>query len=318
VLELVVILVRRCAYAALTLLAVSMLIFAGTEVLPGDVAQAVLGQTATPETVAALRKELGLDRPAAVRYMEWIGGALQGNFGKSLANAMPVATLVGERLDKTLILAAAAGLISVPLSLGLGVVAALYRETFIDRMISAVTLTFVSFPEFLIGYALVIVFAVELGWLPALSNLRPDAGVWQWVRALTLPALTLSLVMLAHTMRLTRTAIVNVLSADYIQMSEIKGLTPARIIVRHALPNVIGPLLNIVMLTLAYLVVGVVVVEVVFNYSGMGKLMVDAVTNRDMPLVQACSLLFSTVYVVCNLLADFLAIVANPRLLHPK
>ena len=317
-LELVVILVRRCAYAALTLLAVSMLIFAGTEVLPGDVAQAVLGQTATPETVAALRKELGLDRPAAVRYMEWIGGALQGNFGKSLANAMPVATLVGERLDKTLILAAAAGLISVPLSLGLGVVAALYRETFIDRMISAVTLTFVSFPEFLIGYALVIVFAVELGWLPALSNLRPDAGVWQWVRALTLPALTLSLVMLAHTMRLTRTAIVNVLSADYIQMSEIKGLTPARIIVRHALPNVIGPLLNIVMLTLAYLVVGVVVVEVVFNYSGMGKLMVDAVTNRDMPLVQACSLLFSTVYVVCNLLADFLAIVANPRLLHPK
>jgi len=231
---------------------------------------------------------------------------------------MPVATLVGERLDKTLILAAAAGLISVPLSLGLGVVAALYRETFIDRMISAVTLTFVSFPEFLIGYALVIVFAVELGWLPALSNLRPDAGVWQWVRALTLPALTLSLVMLAHTMRLTRTAIVNVLSADYIQMSEIKGLTPARIIVRHALPNVIGPLLNIVMLTLAYLVVGVVVVEVVFNYSGMGKLMVDAVTNRDMPLVQACSLLFSTVYVVCNLLADFLAIVANPRLLHPK
>ncbi len=309
---------QRSLYALLTLLAVSVLIFAGTELLPGDAAQAILGQTATPETVAALRQELGLSRPAPLRYLEWISGALRGDFGKSLANAVPISTLIATRLDKTLILAAAAAAISVPLSLALGIVAALSRERAVDRAISAITLAFVSLPEFLIGYALVIVFAINLGWLPALSTLREDATAVQWLRAIALPAATLSLVLLAHTMRLTRTAIVNVLGAEYIQMAALKGLSPARIILRHAFPNAIGPILSIVMLMFAYLVVGVVVVEVVFNYSGMGKLMVDAVSNRDMPLVQACGLIFSTVFVVCNFLADFLAIAANPRLLHPK
>ncbi|MBM3521358.1 MAG: ABC transporter permease [Alphaproteobacteria bacterium] len=309
---------RRSAYALLTLVAVSVLIFIGTEILPGDLAQVILGQTATPETVAALRRELGLDRPAPQRYVEWILGAFNGDFGVSLANRVPVAELVGDRLGKTLVLAATAAAISVPLSLILGIVAALHRERPTDHAISAVTLAFVSFPEFLIGYALVIVFAINLGWLPALSTVREGADLTQWLRAIALPATTLSLVLLAHTMRLTRTAIVNVLSADYVQMAELKGLSPARVIVRHAFPNAIGPILSIVMLTFAYLVVGVVVVEVVFNYSGMGKLMVDAVSNRDMPLVQACGLIFSAIYIVCNLLADLLGIVANPRLLHPK
>jgi peptide/nickel transport system permease protein len=311
-------LLQRSAYALLTLVAVSALIFAGTEILPGDLAQVILGQTATPETVAAMRKELGLDRPAAQRYLEWIAGALRGDFGVSLANRVPIAELVGERLGKTLALAAAAAAISVPLSLALGILAALYRERPADHAISAITLAFVSFPEFLIGYALVIVFAINLGWLPALSTVREGADFWQWLRAIALPATTLSLVLLAHTMRLTRTAIVNVLSADYVQMAELKGLSPARVIVRHAFPNAIGPILSIVMLMFAYLVVGVVVVEVVFNYSGMGKLMVDAVSNRDMPLVQACGLIFSAIYIVCNFLADLLGIVANPRLMHPK
>ena len=315
---LLTLLAQRSVYALLTLLAVSVLIFAGTELLPGDVAQAILGQTATPESVAALRRELGLDRPAPLRYAAWIAGAIRGDFGTSLANAVPISALIAARLDKTLILAAAAAAISVPLSLALGIVAALYRDSPLDRALSAITLVFVSFPEFLIGYALVIVFAINLGWLPALSNLREGASATQWLRAIALPAATLSLVLLAHTMRLTRTAIVNVLGAEYIQMATIKGLSPARIILRHAFPNAIGPILSIVMLMFAYLVVGVVVVEVVFNYAGMGKLMVDAVSNRDMPLVQACGLIFSAVFVVCNFLADFLAIVANPRLLHPK
>lgn len=309
---------QRSGYALLSLVAVSVLIFVGTEILPGDLAQVILGQTATPETVAAMRRELGLDRPAPQRYVEWILGALRGDFGVSLANRVPIAELVGDRLGKTLILAIAAASISVPLSLALGIVAALYRERPADHAISAVTLAFVSFPEFLIGYALVIVFAINLGWLPALATLREGAGLTQWLRAIALPAATLSLVLLAHTMRLTRTAIVNVLSADYVQMAELKGLSPARVIVRHAFPNAIGPILSIVMLMFAYLVVGVVVVEVVFNYAGMGKLMVDAVSNRDMPLVQACGLIFSAIYVVCNLLADLLGIVANPRLMHPK
>jgi peptide/nickel transport system permease protein len=309
---------RRVAYAALTLLCVSVLIFAGTEMLPGDVAQVILGQTATPETVAAMRRDLGLDRPAHVRYLDWIARALVGDFGISLANRVPIAELVATRLDKTLILATAAAAIAVPLSLALGILAALYRDGWIDRIISSTTLGIVALPEFLIGYVLVIVFAINLGWLPALSILREGAGWMQWLRALALPAATLSLVLLAHAMRLTRTAIVAVLASDYVQMAEIKGLSPARIVLRHALPNALSPILSIVMLMFAYLVVGVVVVEVVFNYSGMGKLMVDAVSNRDLPLVQACGLLFSGVYVLFNFLADFLAILGNPRLRHPR
>ena len=315
---LTILLLQRGLYAILTLLAVSVVIFVGTDLLPGDVAQVILGQTATPEAVAALRRELGLDRPAAQRYLEWIGGAVRGDFGKSLANQLPIAVLVGDRLGRTMALAAAAAVVAIPLSLGLGILAALHRDRALDRVISSVTLAIVAFPEFLIGYLLVVVFAVQLGWLPALSHLRGDADLLQWLRAIALPATCLALVLLAHTMRLTRTAIVNVLSSDYIQMAEVKGVAPARVIVWHAFPNAIGPILSIVMLMFAYLVVGVVVVEVVFNYAGMGKLMVDAVSNRDMPLVQACSLIFSVVYVVCNFLADFLAIAANPRLLHPR
>lgn len=310
--------VQRLGLALLTLVAVSVLIFVGTELLPGDVAQAILGQQATPETVAAIRRALNLDRPAYQRYLEWVGGFLSGDLGRSLAGGQPIIQLVSGRLQNTLVLAVAAAAIAVPLSIALGLYAALKRERAADRAISAATLALVSLPEFLIGYALMLAFAVHLGWLPALSTLREGAGFTAWLRALALPVLTLTAVTLAHTMRLARTAIVQVLNADFIRMAELKGLTPARVIVRHALPNALSPILSIVMLTLAYLVVGVVVVETVFNYSGMGKLMVDAVTARDVPLVQACGLIFASVYVVCNFLADLLGILANPRLRHPK
>jgi peptide/nickel transport system permease protein len=309
---------QRTALGVLTLAAVSVLIFAGTEALPGDVATAILGQNATPEAVAAIRKSLGLERPIHVRYLEWIAGFVQGDLGRSLASGRPIAELIAGRLVNSAILAGAAALVAVPLSVALGIVAALYRERTADRALSAMTLLCVSFPEFLIGYALVVVFAVELGWLPALAQVREGMDAGAWLRALALPAATLTLVVMAHTMRLARTAIVSVLSADYIAMAEIKGLGPARIVLRHALPNALAPILSIVMLTLAYLVVGVVVVETVFNYAGMGKLMVDAVTSRDIPLVQACGLIFSAVYVVLNFLADFLAVLANPRLRHPN
>lgn len=309
---------HRAAFAVVTLVAVSVLIFVGTELLPGDVAQAILGQQATPETVAAIRRSLNLDRPAHVRYLDWITGFIQGDLGRSLASGQPIIQLIAGRLQNTLVLALTAAVIAVPLSIALGLYAALRRERLADHAISAVTLVLVSVPEFLIGYALMLLLAVNLGWLPALSTLREGAGFVAWARALALPVLTLTAVTLAHTMRLARTAIVSVLSADYIRMAELKGIAPARIIVRHALPNALSPILSIVMLTLAYLVVGVVVVETVFNYSGLGKLMVDAVTARDVPLVQACGLLFASVYVICNFLSDFLGILANPRLRHPK
>lgn len=308
----------RSAFAALTLVAVSVLIFVGTQLLPGDVAEAILGQQATPEAVAAIRRELGLYRPAHERYLDWIGAFLRGDLGRSLASGAPIAELIGPRLINTLVLALSAALIAMPLSLILGLYAALKREQLADHAISAVTLVFVSIPEFLIGYVLMMGLAVKLAWLPALSMLSEGASLTSWLRALALPVLTLTLVTLAHTMRLTRTAIVSVLSTDYIRMAELKGIAPAQIIARHALPNAMAPILSILMLTLAYLVVGVVVVETVFSYSGMGKLMVDAVTARDVPLVQACGLIFTVVYVICNFLADFLGILVNPRLRHPK
>lgn len=221
------------------------------------------------------------------------------------------------RLGRSLTLAAVAALIAIPLAVGLGLIAALYEDRLTDKGISAATLAFVSMPEFLVGYMLLYVFAVKLGWLPALSRFTDAMSPWDRLHALVLPCTTLALVVSAHTMRLTRAAVLSVMNQPYIEMAELKGATRRRIILRHALPNVLSTVLNIVLLTLAYLVVGVVVVEAVFNYSGMGKLMVDAVSKRDVPLVQACGLIFAGVYVTLNVGADVLAILANPRRRRP-
>lgn len=315
---LAVLLLRRLALGLLTLLAVSLLIFLGTELLPGDVAEAILGQSATPETLAAIRRELQLDRPLALRYLDWIGGFLGGDLGRSLASGRAVAELLQGRIANTFTLAGFAAVMAVPLSIVLGLLAALYRERTLDRLISTVTLCLVSLPEFLIGYVLVVLLAVQAGWFPALAHVREGMEFGAHLRAIALPALTLAAVVLAHTMRLSRAAVVSVLAADYVQMAAIKGVSPARIVFVHAFPNALSPILSIVMLTLAYLIVGTVVVEVVFNYPGMGKLIVDGVSNRDVPLVQACGLIFSAVYIGLNLLADFLAVLANPRLRHPR
>lgn len=308
---------KRLLSGLATLLIVSAMVFAGTELLPGDVAEAILGQQATPEAVAAIRRELDLDRPAPVRYLDWLSGCLRGDFGRSLANGREIGELVSGRLGRSLTLAAVAALIAIPLAVGLGLVAALYEDRLTDKGISAATLAFVSMPEFLVGYMLLYVFAVKLGWLPALSRFTDAMSPWDKLHALVLPCTTLALVVSAHTMRLTRTAVLSVMTRPYIEMAELKGATRRRIILRHALPNVLSTVLNIVLLTLAYLVVGVVVVEAVFSYSGMGKLMVDAVSKRDVPLVQACGLIFAGVYVTLNVGADVLAILANPRRRRP-
>ena len=308
---------KRLLSGLATLLIVSAMVFAGTELLPGDVAEAILGQQATPEAVAAIRRELDLDRPAPVRYLDWLSGCLRGDFGRSLANGREIGELVSGRLGRSLTLAAVAALIAIPLAVGLGLVAALYEDRLTDKGISAATLAFVSMPEFLVGYMLLYVFAVKLGWLPALSRFTGAMSPWDKLHALVLPCTTLALVVSAHTMRLTRTAVLSVMTRPYIEMAELKGATRRRIILRHALPNVLSTVLNIVLLTLAYLVVGVVVVEAVFSYSGMGKLMVDAVSKRDVPLVQACGLIFAGVYVTLNVGADVLAILANPRRRRP-
>ncbi len=311
-------LIQRIALGLLLLWAASVLIFVGTEVLPGDVAAAVLGQGATEQALANMRAQMGLDRPAPVRYFEWLFNALQGDFGAALSNRRDIATAISQRLGNTLFLASVAAAVSVPLAIFLGLLAVRYRDRWPDRLISGITLTSISLPEFLLGYIVMFVFGVQLGWFPSVSTINSSMSLGQKLNAVALPAFVLTLVVLAHMMRMTRAAILNVMQSAYIETAELKGLRRFTIIFRHAMPNSIAPIINVVMLNLAYLVVGVVVIEVVFVYPGMGQYLVDHVTKRDVPVVQACGLIFAAVYIGLNLLADLISILSNPRLRHPK
>ena len=309
---------QRFALGLLTLFIVSLVIASIVELLPGDITQAILGQSATPETVEAFRRELGIDRPVHERYIEWLRGMVTGDMGKSLANKREISELVGTRLSNTLFLGGFAAAIAVPLSLILGLLAALYRNSIFDRGINLFTLTSISFPEFFVAYILILLFAVKTGWFPGISNVSKDLPLGDKLFRTLLPAATLTLVVVAHMMRMTRAAIINLLSSDYIEMAHLKGIRPMRVIFYHALPNAWGPIVNVIALNLAYLVVGVVIVEVVFVYPGLGQLLVDSVSKRDVPVVQACSMIFAGVYILLNLLADIVSIVTNPRLLHPR
>lgn len=317
---------ERIALGLVTLFIVSVVIFSSILLLPGDFAQAVLGQSATDETIAAFRTELGLDRPAVLRYFDWIGAAATGDFGTSFSGrassgadqSRAVVDLIGPRLENTLFLAGMTALISVPLALFLGITAALWRNSVYDRSVNAVTLTTISFPEFFIAYILILLLGMLFWDLPTLANIREGMPFGERVYKTILPALTLTLVIMAHMMRMTRVAIINLLASPYIEMARLKGQSPRRVIVKHALPNAWAPITTVIALNLAYLVVGVVVIEVVYVYPGVGQLMVDAVSSRDVPVVQACALIFAGTYIILNLVADVIGIVTNPRLLHPK
>ena len=309
---------QRLGFGVLTVFIVSLIIFFCVELLPGDLAQAILGQSATPEAVAAFRAELGLNLPAHTRYLDWLGGILSGDMGKSLANNREISELVGGRAANTLFLAAYASAIAVPLALALGVLAALYRNTLYDRIVNIVSLSSISFPEFFVAYILIVFLSVNTGIFPSIANVSGDIGFGELLYRTALPAITLTLVVLAHMMRMTRAAIINLLASSYIEMANLKGLPKLRVIVRHAVPNALAPIINVVAINLAYLVVGVVVVEVVFVYPGLGQLLVDSVSKRDIPVVQASCMIFAAVYILLNLLADVLSIVTNPRLMHPS
>jgi len=317
--QLLKLLVQRIALGLLLLLMVSVLIFAGTNILPGDVAQSILGQSATPEALANLRADLGLNEPALSRYFSWLGAALTGDLGNALTSGLDISAEISKRLGNTLFLAFWAAVVAVPLAIFLGLLAVRYRDRWPDKLISAVTLASISIPEFLIGYLLMFVVGVKLGWLPSTAiSYRPDADLFTRLQAIALPISVLTLVVLAHMMRMTRAAILNVMQSAYIETAELKGLTLFNIILRHAFPNAVAPIVNVVMLNLAYLVVGVVVVEVVFVYPGMGQYLVDHVSKRDLPVVQACGLIFAAVYIGLNMIADIVSILSNPRLRHPK
>lgn len=315
----------------MTLFAVSIVIFSALEFLPGDFTQTILGQLATPETVAAFRKELGLDQPPIIRYFDWVGGVVRGDFGSSFSGrgsvtsgtggidrSRDVVELIAPRLWNTLFLAGITAAIAVPLSLFLGITSALYRNSIYDKVVNVTSLTTISFPEFFVAYVLILIFGSLWPVLPTLANVDEATPITERLVRCALPAMTLTLVIVAHMMRMTRASIINLLASPYIQMAILSGASKREVIVKHALPNAWAPIATVIAFNLAYLVVGVVVVEVVFVYPGIGQLMVDSVTSRNIPVVQACALIFALTYILLNLIADIIGIVTNPRLLHPK
>ncbi|KRO90074.1 MAG: ABC transporter permease [Rhodobacter sp. BACL10 MAG-121220-bin24] len=308
---------QRLLLGVLTLFIISVVIFGATELLPGDLARELLGQSATEETLAALREQLGLNDPAPLRYWNWLAGVLQGDFGMSMATQKPISELVGARLGNTLFLALYAAALAVPFALLLGVLAALWRNSIFDRASNALALTAISFPEFFVAYTLILWLA-QSGLFPSMVRITGSTTTGDLLYMAFLPALTLTLVVTAHMMRMTRAAIINLLASPYIEMARLKGMSPIRVVLRHAVPNALAPIINVVALNLAYLITGVVVVEVVFVYPGLGQLMIDAVSNRDIAVVQAIALIFASAYVLLNLLADVLSTITNPRLMHRK
>ncbi|UCH23145.1 MAG: ABC transporter permease [Deltaproteobacteria bacterium] len=313
-----VLVAKRLGLGLVTMIVISVLIFVGVEALPGDLATAILGQEATPETVAAFRRELKLDLPPHVRYFAWLGDFLRGDLGTSLSNKRPVAEMIVWRFSNTIFLAAAAAVIAVPVSIILGILAALYRNSLFDRTVSMATLSTISFPEFFIAYILIALLSVQLVIFPSISNINDQMSFWQKIHAIVLPCLTLTMIVVAHMMRQTRAAIINILASPFIEMARLKGIKRMRVIILHAFPNALSPVINVVTINLAFLVVGVVIVEVVFVYPGLGQLFVDSVAARDIPVVQASGLIFAAVYLGLNLLADVLSIITNPRLRNPK
>lgn len=309
---------KRLGLGLLTLLIISVLIFGAVELLPGDIAQAVLGQGATAENIAAMREQLGLNRPAPVRYFDWLSNAVTGDFGTSLVSGEPVTSTISTRFTNTLFLALYAAAIAVPIAITLGVLVALFRNTLFDRIANVLTLTSISSPEFFLGYILILYFSVKTGWFPAIAKVSEGMPLLDRLENTFLPALTMVLVVVAHMMRMTRAAIINLLASPYIEMARLKGAPSWKVIVKHALPNSWAPIINVVALNLAYLITGVVLVEVVFVYPGIGQLLVDSVTKRDFPIVQACCLIFAATFILLNLAADVGAILTNPRLRHPK
>ncbi len=305
---------KRLAAAALTLLLVSVIVFTITSLLPGDAAQTALGQNATPAAVAALRLKLGLDEPAILRYLHWLSGLLSGHPGYSYSDGLPVSALIAKRLPESLLLAAATAVVSVPIALTFGILAAMYRGSMLDRTLSTTALAMVAVPEFLVATVGVLIFAVKLRWVSALTFELDHPSLREFLRGYTLPVLSLCFAVVAQMARMTRAAIVDQLRQPYAEMAALKGVSTSRIVLTHALPNAVGPIVNAIALSLSFLLGGTIIVETIFDYPGIARLMVDAVSYRDMPVLQTCAMIFSAAYLGLVLIADVCAILSNPKL----
>jgi peptide/nickel transport system permease protein len=307
---------KRTGMAFVTLLLVSAVIFTISGLLPGDAAQEVLGQGATPEQVAALRHEMGLDQPGPVRYFRWLGAIATGDPGQSLVANKPVADIISERLPNTLTLAALTTLVAVPFAFLIGISSAVARGRKLDRTLNVLTLSMIALPEFLVATIAVLLFAVQLLWLPSIALVPQDPTLGQFLRAYAMPVIALGVGVIAQLSRMIRAAIIAELDRPYVEMARLKGVLPTRLIFRHVLPNAVGPIVNAMALSLSYLFGGAIIVETIFSYPGLASLMVNAVTSRDMPLLQACAMIFCGTYLLLVLIADTVAILANPRLRH--
>ncbi|WP_077967467.1 ABC transporter permease [Ensifer adhaerens] len=304
----------RLVISAITLLIVSVAVFFATTMLPGDTATILLGQAATPEAVAGLRKAMHLDEPAVLRFLYWAGGLLSGDLGTSYANDMPIADLIAGRFVSSMKLAGITALVSVPLALTLGITAAMLKGSLYDRAVTVLTIGIISVPEFMIATSAVLFFAVYLQWLPAISFANETVTWSDVLRVYAMPVLTLTFGVASQMIRMTRAAVVETLNTPYAEMALLKGASRGRVVLRHALPNAVGPIVNAIALSLSNLVGGVIIVETIFNYPGIAKLMVDAVATRDLPLIQSCAMVFCVGYLILITAADVIAILANPRL----
>ena len=305
---------RRLVVMLTTLLIVSFIVFSATSLLPGDTATILLGQSATPEAVAGLRTAMHLDDPALLRFVRWLFGLLHGELGTSYANNMAIADLIGPRFINSMKLAGITTVIAVPLALTLGISSAMLRGTLYDRFVTVLTIGVISVPEFMIATLAVLLFAVYLKWLPALSLVSEVHTVFDVLRVYAMPVITLTFVVSAQMIRMSRAAVIETLDTPYVEMALLKGAPRMRIVLRHALPNALGPIVNAVALSLSYLVGGVIIVETIFNYPGIAKLMVDGVATRDLPLIQSCAMIFCVGYLLLITAADIIAIMSNPRL----
>jgi peptide/nickel transport system permease protein len=305
---------KRLILSVITLLIVSLAVFFATNMLPGDTAAILLGQAATPEAVEGLRHAMHLDEPALLRFLRWLAGVLTGDLGTSYANNMPIATLIGSRFANTMELAGITALVAVPLALMLGITAAVMRGSIYDRIVTVLTIGVISVPEFVVASTAVLVFAVYLKWLPAISFVNEVHSLSDLLRMYAMPVVTLTFVVSAQIIRMTRAAVIEALSTPYVEMALLKGASRSRIVLRHALPNSLGPIVNALALSLSYLIGGVIIIETIFNYPGIAKLMVDAVATRDLPLIQTCALIFCLGYLILITIADIVAILSNPRL----
>lgn len=305
---------RRLVVMLTTLLIVSFIVFSATSLLPGDTATILLGQAATPEAVAGLRTAMHLDDPALLRFIRWLFGLVQGDLGTSYANNMAIADLIGPRFINSMKLAGITTIIAVPLALTLGISSAMLRGTLYDRAVTVLTIGVISVPEFMIATLAVLLFAVYLKWLPALSLVSEVHTLFDVLRVYAMPVITLTFVVSAQMIRMSRAAVIETLDTPYVEMALLKGASRMRIVLRHALPNALGPIVNAVALSLSYLVGGVIIVETIFNYPGIAKLMVDGVATRDLPLIQTCAMIFCVGYLLLITTADIIAIMSNPRL----